>query len=86
MKVVSIAVVLASAASAFVPGVPAATAAAMGAAGLVGLAASRMHARAELLRLGGARDAVPAVRAARFCDDLALALSLLALLFSLPVG
>jgi hypothetical protein len=85
VKLVSVAVVLTSAVSAFVPGVPVSTVAVMAAAGLVALVATRTHDRADLLRLGGAADATPMLRAARFLDDLALALSLLALLFALPL-
>ncbi len=82
---VLLAMALLSAASAFLPGAPAGTAAALSAAALVSLGAGRLHARADLLRDGGAPDATPLLRAARFCDDVALALVLLALLLALPV-
>jgi len=69
------------AASAFVPGVAAGTIAAMVAAAIAGLVAARAHAVADALVLGG-ENAAPVVRLARFCDDLAVALSLLALLYA----
>ncbi len=82
---VLLAMALLSAASAFLPGVPAGTAAALSVAALVSLGGGRLHARADLLRVGGDPDALPLLRAARFCDDVALALVLLALLFALPL-
>lgn len=68
--------------SAFVPGMPTGTWVGMTLAALVAAAAARVHERAEGLRLGGAIAAAPVRRVARFLDDLALALALLALLFA----
>ena len=62
---------------------PAGTTVAMLLACTVGFGAVRFHAAAESLVLGGAPAAASMLRLARFCDDLALALCLLALLFGI---
>jgi hypothetical protein len=67
---------------AVVPGVPLATVIVMAAAALASLGGLRAHAAAEALARGGAPDAAAVLRTARFCDDLAVALSLLALLYA----
>ena len=67
--------------SAFVPGVAVGTVVAMVAAAIAGLVAARAHSVADALVLGG-EDAAAVVRLARFCDDLAVALALLALLYA----
>ena len=87
------------AASAFVPGVALGTIVAMVyyglqllspnyffvamvAAAVAGLVAARAHAVADALVLGG-ENAAGIVRLARFCDDLAVALSLLAFVYAI---
>jgi len=66
---------------AFVTNVPAGTTASMLLACAAGYGAVRFHSAAEALALGGAPTAPSLLRVARFCDDLAVALCLLALLF-----
>jgi hypothetical protein len=69
-------------AGAFVANVPAGTTAAMLLACAAGFGAVRCHTAAESLALGGAQSARSMLRVARFCDDLAVALCLLALLYA----
>lgn len=65
--------------------VPVGTIVAMTLAATVGLLAVRFHGAAEALELGGSPDAKPVLRTARWFDDAALALCVLALLFALPL-
>ena len=69
--------------SALTPSVPPGTTVALVTAALAGFAAVRLHATAEVLMLRRSEVAVPVMRFARFLHDLALALSLLALLYAL---
>jgi hypothetical protein len=68
--------------SAFVPGVPGGTAVAMILACVAGLGAVRFHDAAETLAVASHPEASAVLRTARFCDDLAVALCLLALLYA----
>ena len=68
--------------SAFAPGVPAGTVGSMILACAAGYGAVRFHESAEVLAIGGHPSAHSTLRIARFCDDLAVALCLLALLFA----
>lgn len=85
MKTVSIVLFGASVCSAFLPGMPLQTAVAMALASAAGYLAARLHALADAHAAGGSGRAATLLRRARFHDDLAVALCLLALLFSLPV-
>lgn len=86
MRGVAVALFGASVGSAFLPGMPLQTAVPMALASLVGVLAARFHALAEAHGAGGGPLAPALLRHARFCDDVACALCLLALLFALPVG
>jgi hypothetical protein len=79
------AVLAASVMSIFVPGMPVGAVVAMGMAALVGLAASRLHGKAETRAGFEPAGAAETLRVARLCDDGALALCVLAMLFALPV-
>jgi hypothetical protein len=79
--IVPLLVIGTSALSALVPGMPTGTWLAMALGGMTALGAARLHRRADHLRAGGDMLAVPTLRLARFCDDLAVALCVLALLF-----
>ena len=68
--------------SALAPTVPPGTTVALIAAALAGFGAVRLHATAEALVLRRSDAAIPVLRLARFLHDLALALSLLALLYA----
>ena len=67
--------------SALTPTVPPGTTVALIAAALAAVAAVRLHATADVLAVRGSDTAVTVMRLARFLYDLALALSLLALLY-----
>lgn len=75
-------VLVLSAASLAIPGMPVGTAVAMALAAVIGMRAARLHAAAHAVTLGGGAAAPQLLRAARFCDDAALALCLLAVLFA----
>ena len=68
--------------SAFVPSVPGGTAVSMILACVAGYGSVRFHDAAETLAIAGHSTAVSTLRLARFCDDLAVALCLLALLYA----
>ena len=68
--------------SALAPAVPPGTTVALIAAALAGFAAVRLHAAAEVLVLRSSDAALVVMRLSRFLHDLALALSLLALLYA----
>ena len=68
--------------SAFLPSVPAGTAVAMILACVAGYGSVRFHDAAEALAIGGHALAGSRLRAARFCDDLSVALCVLALLYA----
>jgi hypothetical protein len=68
--------------SAFAPGVPAGTVVAMILACGAGWGSVRFHEAAEELVYADRERASSTLRVARFCDDLALALSVLALLYA----
>ena len=61
---------------------PGGTAVAMILACVAGYGAVRFHDAAETLAIGGGTAAVSTLRVARFCDDLAVAFCLLALLYA----
>ena len=82
MKRVGIVLAL-CATSALTPSVPPGTTVALIAAALAGFAGVRLHATAELLVFRRSDAAFTVMRLARFLHDLALALSLLALLYAL---
>ena len=67
--------------SAFAPGVPAGTVVAMILACVAGFGAVRFHDAADTLAVAGHSEAGSTLRVARFCDDLAVALCVLALLY-----
>ena len=69
--------------SALTPSVPPGTTVALVAAALAGFAAVRLHPAAEVLIVRKSDTALAVMRLARFLHDLALALSLLALLYTL---
>ena len=71
--------------AAFVPGMPLMTAVTLGFASVVGFGAARLHSLAEVRTAGGAPTARVLLCHARFCDDVAFALCLLALLYALPL-
>jgi hypothetical protein len=77
------AVLVMSAASLVIPGMPVGTAVAMALAALFGMRAAYLHAASAVVAGGGGDAATPVLRAARFCDDAALALCVLAALFAL---
>ncbi len=80
--VIRIAVLLGlSVLSAFVPSVPSGTVVAMILACVAGYGSIRFHYAAEALAIAGSAEAGSTLRVARFCDDLAVALCLLALLY-----
>lgn len=85
MKVVAAVLFGASVCSVFLPGMPLATAVTMALASLVGLLSQRLHDLAEAHGAGGGALAPVLLRNARFSDDVAVALCLLALLFALPL-
>jgi hypothetical protein len=85
MRAVVVALFGASVGSAFLPGMPLATAVTMALASLAGLLATRLHTHAEAHGAGGGPLAPVLLRNARFYDDVAVALCLLALLFALPL-
>ncbi len=85
MGTVPVALFGASICSAFLPGMPLGTAVTMALASLVGFLAARLHALAEAHGAGGGPLAPVLLRNARFYDDVAVALCLLALLFALPL-
>ena len=85
MRVVAVVPFGASVGSGFLPGMPLQTAATLALAALVGFHAARLHGLAEAHGAGGGSLARVLLRKARFCDDVAVALSLLALLYALPV-
>lgn len=68
--------------SAFVPGMPSGTAVGMILACVAGYGAVRFHGVADTLAIAGHAAARSTLRVARFCDDLAVALCLLALLYA----
>ena len=68
--------------SAFVPNVPGGTAVAMILACVAGYGSVRFHDAADTLAIAGHPEAGSTVRVARFCDDLAVALCVLALLYA----
>ena len=68
--------------SAFMPSVPGGTAVAMILACVAGYGAVRFHDAADTLAIGGHTEASSTLQIARFCDDLAVALCLLALLYA----
>ncbi|MEP6893524.1 MAG: hypothetical protein ABI927_07050 [Gaiellaceae bacterium] len=68
--------------SAFVPGVPGGMVAAMIVACVVGLVAVRFHDAADTFAVSEQPEAGTTLRIARFCDDLAVALCVLALLYA----
>ena len=68
--------------SAFVPNVPGGTVVAMILACVVGYGAVRFHDAADTLSIAGHTEAGSTLRIARFCDDLAVALCVLALLYA----
>jgi hypothetical protein len=81
--VIRIAVLLGmSVLSAFVPGMPGGTVAAMILACVAGYGAVRFHSAAKTLSIARHTAAGSTLRAARFCDDLAVALCVLALLYA----
>jgi hypothetical protein len=83
MEMKRIAIVLALClTSAVTSSVPAATTVALMLAALAGFAAVRLHATAEILLVEGNDTAVIVMRLSRFLYDLALALSVLALLYA----
>ena len=67
--------------SAFVPNVPGGTVVAMILACVAGFGAVRFHDAADTLAIAGHSEAGSTLRVARFCDDLAVALCVLALLY-----
>jgi hypothetical protein len=67
---------------AFAANVPVGTTVSMLLACVAGFGAVRLHAAAEALALGGAESARSTLRTARFCDDAAVALCVLALLYA----
>ena len=79
------AVLAAAGMSLFVPNVPVGTAVTMALAAIVGMAATRLHAHAEARAAFERALASETLRRARFCDDAALALCVLAVLFALPL-
>jgi hypothetical protein len=80
--VIRIAVLLGlSVLSAFVPSVPGGTVVAMILACVAGYGSVRFHDAAEALAIAGQAGAGSTLRVARFCDDLAVALCVLALLY-----
>lgn len=85
MRTVTVVLFGASVCSAFLPGMPLQTAVTMALASAAGYLAARLHALADAHAAGGGAQASALLRTARFHDDLAVALCLLALLFSLPV-
>jgi hypothetical protein len=85
MRTVTVALFGASVCSAFLPGMPLQTAVTMALASLVGFLAARLHTHAEAHAAGGGPLAAVLLRNARFYDDVAVALCLLALLFTLPL-
>lgn len=85
MRFVTVALFGASVCSVFLPGMPLATAVTMALASLAGIVAARLHTHAEAHAAGGGPLAPVLLRNARFYDDVALALCLLALLFALPL-
>jgi len=85
MRIVAVALFGASVCSAFLPGMPLQTAVTMALAALVGFHAARLHGLAETHGAGGGPLAPVLLRNARFCDDVTLALCLLALLYALPL-
>lgn len=68
--------------SAFVASVPLGTTVAMLLACAAGYGAVRFHVAADSLAIGGDASAGSLLRIARFCDDLSVALCLLALLYA----
>ena len=68
--------------SAFMPSVPGGTAVAMILACVAGYGAVRFHDAADTLAIAGHTEAGSTLRVARFCDDLAVALCVLALLYA----
>ena len=68
--------------SAFVPSVPGGTVASMILACVAGFGAVRFHQAADTLAIAGHAEAGSTLRIARFCDDLAVALCVLALLYA----
>ena len=81
MRVVGVLLAL-SVLSTFVPGVPAGTVVAMVLACVAGFGALRFHDAADTLAIAGHSEAGSTLRLARFCDDLAIALCVLALLYA----
>ena len=80
---IRVAVLLAlSVLSAFVPGVPGGTAVAMILACVAGYGSVRFHDAADTLAFASHPEAGSTLRVARFCDDLAVALCVLALLYA----
>ncbi len=69
--------------SAFVPGVPGGMVVAMILACVAGFGAVRFHDAAETLATSGHAEAGSTLRVARFCDDLAVALCILGLLYGI---
>ena len=68
-----------------VPGVPTVTALAMAGAAVVGFWGTRLHETADELGAADHPAADATVRTARLCDDGAVALCVLAVLFALPL-
>ena len=68
--------------SAFVPSVPDGTAVSMILACVAGYGSVRFHDAADTLAIAGHTEAGSTLRVARFCDDLAVALCVLALLYA----
>ena len=83
MEMTRVAIVLAlCVTSALTSSVPAGTTAALTFAALAGFAAVRLHATAETLLVRGNDTAAFVMRLSRFLHDLAIALSVLALLYA----
>ena len=68
--------------SAFVPSVSLGTVVSMILACVAGFSAIRFHDAADTLAVAGAAEVGSMQRVARFCDDLAIALCVLALLYA----
>ena len=75
-----------SIASLLAPGMPTGTAVSMALAALTGLAATRLHERGEWLVANDRPEGPGTVRRARLCDDGAVALCVLAVLYAVTAA